>query len=260
MRPDEPAARHALKTTLVLIFALGLLALMRRRSAAVRHWVLAASLFGAAALPILQMVVPAWRLPSPLRAREVATVTIAGDLSGVSPIGHIAAAPSATASAAPPLSLATALMTVWLLGVVTFMAALLAGVLRLSRVASRARRVADGGWAQQVDEVRRQQGVRRPVRLLETGHPPLLIAWGVRRPTVVISRDGSRLEHRSHLARAPSRDRAHPPRRLGRPARGRIDAGVALVQPAGLDRMCALAPGKRTGVRRRRDWPRHRGI
>ncbi len=49
-----------LKVSLVVLAGLGVAALLRRRSAAARHWVIAASLLCALALPILELVVPAW--------------------------------------------------------------------------------------------------------------------------------------------------------------------------------------------------------
>ena len=52
-----------IKISIVLLAALLLCAALRRRSAALRHWLLAASLAGAAAMPALNLVVPAWSLP-----------------------------------------------------------------------------------------------------------------------------------------------------------------------------------------------------
>ena len=49
-----------LKVSLVVLAGLGVAALLRRRSAAARHWVIAASLLCALALPALELVVPAW--------------------------------------------------------------------------------------------------------------------------------------------------------------------------------------------------------
>ena len=49
-----------LKVSLVVLAGLGVAALLRRRSAAARHWVIAASLLCALALPVVELVVPAW--------------------------------------------------------------------------------------------------------------------------------------------------------------------------------------------------------
>ncbi|HKC54834.1 MAG TPA: hypothetical protein VKC35_01875, partial [Vicinamibacterales bacterium] len=50
-----------------LILALGMLAALalRRRSAAVRHWMLAAALICASTAPIVERLTPSWTLPAP---------------------------------------------------------------------------------------------------------------------------------------------------------------------------------------------------
>ena len=52
-----------MKMSLIVLSALAASFLLRRRSAALRHWVLAAGVACAAALPILTAAVPAWPLP-----------------------------------------------------------------------------------------------------------------------------------------------------------------------------------------------------
>ena len=52
-----------IKMSLLVILGLAAVALLRHRSAAVRHWVLAAALVCAAATPLLERIVPVWHLP-----------------------------------------------------------------------------------------------------------------------------------------------------------------------------------------------------
>ena len=52
-----------MKMSLIVLSALAASFLLRRRSAALRHWVLAAGVACAAALPVLSAAVPAWPLP-----------------------------------------------------------------------------------------------------------------------------------------------------------------------------------------------------
>ena len=51
-----------LKVSLIILVALGATILLRRRSAAVRHWVLAVAIGCAVATPLLSMMMPAWHL------------------------------------------------------------------------------------------------------------------------------------------------------------------------------------------------------
>ena len=51
------------KASLVLGVALAATSLLRRQSAALRHWILAVGLLCAAAMPALQWLTPAWTLP-----------------------------------------------------------------------------------------------------------------------------------------------------------------------------------------------------
>src|SRR6185436_703496 len=52
------------KTSLILTMGLVAAVALHRRSAAVRHWMLAAALMCAAATPLLALVTPSWTLPA----------------------------------------------------------------------------------------------------------------------------------------------------------------------------------------------------
>ena len=52
-----------MKVSLVVFGALCVILLLRHRSAALRHWVLAVAIACAAAMPILEAALPAWTLP-----------------------------------------------------------------------------------------------------------------------------------------------------------------------------------------------------
>jgi len=54
-----------IKVSLVVVLGLTASALLQRRSAALRHWVLTVSIVCSAAMPLLAAVVPTWRLVVP---------------------------------------------------------------------------------------------------------------------------------------------------------------------------------------------------
>ena len=57
----DAASDDTIKASLILLFALAH-ALLRRRSAAIRHLVLSAAVLCAVALPAVEWVVPSWHL------------------------------------------------------------------------------------------------------------------------------------------------------------------------------------------------------
>jgi hypothetical protein len=52
----------ALKTSLVLMVAIGATLLLERASAALRHWILSIAILAAALMPLVSVVLPAWQI------------------------------------------------------------------------------------------------------------------------------------------------------------------------------------------------------
>ncbi len=182
-----------MKMSLIVFGALGLTFLLRRRSAALRHWVLAAGVVCAAALPFLAAVVPAWSLPF---ATPAAFVTYDGgdEVSGTAPAiprgeaGTSAAAVTLPSPKAFPRGFdpASNLQTAWLAGILLSLSILVVGMLRLTWVATHARRITRGRWYDLAEEISRSYELRRPVTLLQSSHPSLLVTWGLAQPKVIL--------------------------------------------------------------------------
>jgi len=177
-----------MKVSLVLLLGLSAAALLRRRSAAVRHWVLAATIVCAAATPLLELIVPSWRLPlsavrlgrsvEPLRL--LVPIRLAPSLDAPDDVG------TAGANLAAPLTVPRVLGSIWLAGAAISLAILLVGLARLAWLASQSQRVDHGTWADLTDGLSRDYGLRRPVLLLRSRHPTLLVTWGLRQPKVIL--------------------------------------------------------------------------
>ena len=151
------------------ILALGFLLTwaLRRSSAAVRHlgWVL---VFGSLLmLPLLTTFAPRWDVPAPVLAATQNAV--AGD-----PVVYVLE-PEETAAAPEPIRWTLVLTAVWLAGAIVFLARLLAGLVRLRRVAARARLVEAG-----------------PAELLETDEVSVPFTFGFLRPRVLLPSAASR--------------------------------------------------------------------
>jgi TonB family protein len=185
-----------MKMSLIVFGALAVSFLLRRRSAALRHWVLAAGVACAAAMPMLTAAVPPWPLPF---ATPTAFTSYRDPLQGAVQASRLAApvqppriAGAAVAATVPPAAasagfdLVAAFTFIWLAGTVVALAILLTGVLRLAWLAMHAHQITHGRWHDLAEEISRGYGLRRRVTLLQSTHPSLLVTWGLARPRVIL--------------------------------------------------------------------------
>jgi len=176
-----------LKISVIVLAALAATTLLRRRSAAVRHFVLAVALACAAATPLVRFVAPAWQSASrlqvidrPLALFDDSTSTPFGTAHATSRIGS------------GPVNLASvmrAIGVVWMTGVALALFVLVVGLMRLSWIASHARRIVDGPWADAAAEIARSYRLRRPPVVLHSDQPSVLGTWGVARAKVLLPAD-----------------------------------------------------------------------
>jgi beta-lactamase regulating signal transducer with metallopeptidase domain len=176
----------------MLSIGFAVLALLRRRSAAARHWVLAVTIACAAALPALQSIAPSWQIPERLssagtREDPAVSTTIAVSLPR-EPQARSASAAPARPSGPAAIPVFQWLARIQTAGALAGVLLLLVGLLRLQWIAARARPVTHGRLARIWRETLAALEISRPVRLLETDHTPLLMTWGVIRPIVVLPR------------------------------------------------------------------------
>ena len=199
--PDrEDAQGHTgrieMKASVIVLVALAATLGLRRRSAAVRHWILSAAIVCAAATPALELIVPSWHIAfgsSPVRPPQHAVrpgaassplvTAAAGRSDSSTPIGA-----TETGTEAPPRRnqrpdgrLDRRLQRQH----------------RCSR--DRSRPAAPGSPRDRAGSRRvrgsrsrtrssRRYGIRRTVRLLQSDHPSLLVTWGVLRPRILLPR------------------------------------------------------------------------
>lgn len=155
-----------IKSAIVLAIAACVASLMKRQSAAVRHTVWTAGLIGAMAIPLCTLTLPSWQssFAGPVIALVQKTTSSLGLLRQVA-IG------------------------LWIAGAAAGMLLLLYSAGRLAWVAIGAEPIEDTRWAALADEVRRNLGIRRPVRLLQNRSVPFLGTWGIMVPRVLLPRD-----------------------------------------------------------------------
>ena len=172
-----------LRSSLVLAIGLAALALLRHKPAALRHWVLMATLVLAAAQPAMNRIVPAWRIVGAgLAGSHVEKLPeVRTDVAFELPAAASGASPAASAD-----WIAIAYRA-WVAGVMISLATLLIGAAWLTWLTSRA---SDAGaqWQAAADDVRRRLKIRRPVRVAVTQHPAMLVTWGVIEPVILLPR------------------------------------------------------------------------
>ena len=138
-------------------------------------------------------VVPEWPLPfatpTAFSRYEDPFQESASPASQPSRAAATPSAPAAPESRATPtrgLDSWAYVRATWLAGAAVGLSILLIGLLRLAWLAVHARRITHGRWHDLGEEISRSYGLQRPVTLLESPHPSLLVTWGLARPKVIL--------------------------------------------------------------------------
>ncbi len=184
--------------------------LFRTAGAATRHMVWTTSFCCLLLLPVAGRFAPSWAiLPSWLATLTEAPIyprlsppqfvetpkttpsdptTTATDLSEVRNLNDVgsvlpAVRPPSTRRLQSPWR---ALLGLWALISAAILLFLVAGLLRVSVLGRRARRVRGGDWIELRDEVARQLGLRSAPTLLVSDEAPMPLTWGIARPRVLL--------------------------------------------------------------------------
>ena len=175
-----------IKISLIVLAALGAASLLRRQSAAVRHFVLAAALACAAATPAVRLVAPAWQPASRMQLidRPLAVLEDA-------PLTATTAVEAPSRHATTGTSVLRAFGLVWATGAVLSVLVLVIGFVRLSWISSRATRLVDGPWVRAAADISDAFGLRQMPLLLHSSHPTALGTWGVSPPKVLLPADAA---------------------------------------------------------------------
>jgi TonB family protein len=176
------------KVSLVVAVALIASVSLRRSSAAVRHFVLAAALACAAATPALRLVVPAWQAAAGPWLTHSRVVLIDRPLAVLDDAALATQRTSSQPATAAwsRATLARAFSITWLLGVVTALCALATGLARLAWLACHARRVTSGVWVDAAMELSHRFKLRRPPVILCSDDSSMIGTWGTLRAKVLV--------------------------------------------------------------------------
>jgi len=183
------------KASLVLAVGLGLLPLLRARSAAFRHWVLSLAIAGAAVAPAAAWVLPTWTVGFNSSWFALADSPAGGTAGSATEFGETTmdvvaggGRESAVTLAARVKPAGRALALVWAAGFGLSLALLAVGLARLGWIAARSRRMDADAWNTTASEISADYGLQRAISLLHSEHSTLLVAWGLFRPAIILPR------------------------------------------------------------------------
>jgi len=194
----------AFKSLLITALTLGLLELMKRRSAAERSWIAHAGLFALVLMAVAPLALPNWNVegpallgkatvaeapaetaPAPLPVANAGKLNVQElALSTVSP----KTTPTQPAAAKPsPLSVTATTMVLYavpaaILLLITFLA-----LARLVTLRARADVLVDGHWLSALARAQRRMGFKHGTALLTSDELASPISWGLMRPVIVLN-------------------------------------------------------------------------
>jgi beta-lactamase regulating signal transducer with metallopeptidase domain len=217
-------ADAAIKGLVILGVAAAVTAVLRRRSAALRHMLWTLALAAMALVPVLSAAMPSLRVPvlpseylprtetaatrppmyspggnygvdqpqgtGPIESSPLPrVVTVAPPEVAVSSV-KIDAPPPAEKIVPPPpaepMHWSAWVLMAWAAGTVVMVAMLLAGTVAVWRARRQARRVTDERWLRLVADLSDSLGVRRPVTLLESPGSLIPMTCGILHPTILL--------------------------------------------------------------------------
>ena len=185
----------ALKSLLLAGLTLGLLQIMRNRSAAERSWVAHIGLLALVIMAFAPLVLPSWNVETPvlLGSAPEATAAIQSEAAGPVATDSASAVPiekTKAASAKPmfapinPVAAATAIYAVpaSILLLITFLA-----LARLIALRARADVLVDGHWLSALARAQRRMGFKHGTALLTSDELASPISWGLMRPVILLN-------------------------------------------------------------------------
>ena len=182
----------ALKSLLIAGLTLGLLTLMKRRSAAERSWVAHIGLLALVIMALAPLVLPTWNVEAPALLGRTSTVEAA--VADSPPVTAVASVPLAAkplpdikVPARPALSPTATAMALYAVpaAILLFITAL--ALARLIALRARADVLVDGHWLSALARAQRRMGFKHGTALLTSNELSSPISWGLMRPVILLN-------------------------------------------------------------------------
>jgi bla regulator protein BlaR1 len=184
----------ALKSLLIAGLTLGLLALMRHRSAAERSWVAHIGLFALVVMAVAPVVLPTWSVEAPAlfapaKTAEAPATTVAASHDAASLPAAATATPATIKPAAsrPAISPALAASAIYAVPAAILLLITFFALARLIALQARADVLVDSHWLSALARAQRRMGFKHGTALLTSNELASPISWGVVRPVILLN-------------------------------------------------------------------------
>jgi bla regulator protein blaR1 len=186
----------ALKSLLIAGLCLGLLQLMKQRSAAERSWVAHVGLVALVVLAIAPLALPRWRVETPALYGKAVETGAPVPAARQTPAAIPAAAhvvritPPANAALPPPrvsINAATAATAAYALPALALLLLTFVALLRLVALRARADVLVDGHWLSALARAQRRMGFKHGTALLTSDELASPVSWGLMRPVILLN-------------------------------------------------------------------------
>jgi beta-lactamase regulating signal transducer with metallopeptidase domain len=190
----------AFKSLLLAGLTLGLLALMKRRSAAERSWVAHIGLLALVIMALAPLVMPSWNVESPALLGEAQAIQASAPTtaspaaivefdklakSGTPAVTMPAKAPAA--QHASSLSAVAATTAIYAIPAAILLFLTLLALFRLVALRARADVLVDGHWLSALARAQRRMGFKHGTALLTSNELASPISWGLMRPVILLN-------------------------------------------------------------------------
>jgi beta-lactamase regulating signal transducer with metallopeptidase domain len=179
----------AVKSLLVAAAILGILVLMKKRSAAERSWVAHIGLLALVVMAFAPMVLPTWNVETPAlfggAPAPVTPLAPAATQAAVVSVTPIPATPPVAAR--PTISASGAASAIYAIPAAILLLITALALARLIALRARADVLVDGHWLSALARAQRRMGFKHGTALLTSNELASPISWGLMRPVILLN-------------------------------------------------------------------------
>ena len=182
----------ALKSLLIAGLTLGLLKLMRNRSAAERSWIAHIGLLALVVMAIAPAILPTWNVEAPALLDQTTPASVPAQASAQAPAAvstaiNLSTVPASASPAQPKISATAAAVVMYAIPAAILLFITLIALGRLIALRARADVLVDGHWLSALARAQRRMGFKHGTALLTSNELASPISWGLMRPVILLN-------------------------------------------------------------------------